>query len=169
MRRIAGPSITRAFGVAAMRNCSSASAPTIRCTVERGNCTRLAICPRLRPSSSFSSARKIAAARAMTFIPWRWTGFLVSVFMPVDLFLRRSSLLLSMNCIAIWYNNSARLTLTRWLSCWHNGRFSTLLQSDAVSTNLRLYRIMAYYVSYYGTYWRNDVVSWRIKRIRNHR
>src|SRR5262249_48879662 len=65
-RRIVGPSRTRPLGEAAITSFSVSSAATMRCTVERARPTRCAICPRLRPDVSSSSACRIAAARAIT-------------------------------------------------------------------------------------------------------
>ena len=65
-RRMVGPRRTRPVGDAAIRSFSAASAATIRCTVERASATRCAICPRLSPAGCSSSARRIAAARAIT-------------------------------------------------------------------------------------------------------
>jgi len=65
--KIAGPSRTRPFGDAAISSFSFSSEATMRCTVERASPTRAAICPRLNPASSPSSARMMCAARAMTW------------------------------------------------------------------------------------------------------
>src|ERR1041385_1108880 len=65
-RRMAGPSRTRPLGEAAMTSFSLASEATMRCTVERARLTRWAIWPRLSPSDSPSSARRMHAARAIT-------------------------------------------------------------------------------------------------------
>ena len=77
-RRMVGPSRTRPLGVAAITSFSISSAETMRCTVERARFTRCAICPRLRPAFSASSARRMVAARAITctwllsLVTWRF-------------------------------------------------------------------------------------------------
>src|SRR6185295_16208223 len=68
-RNMAGPRRTLPVGEAAMSSFSAASAATMRCTVERARSTRWAIWPRLKPAGCSSSARRIVAARAMT---WTW-------------------------------------------------------------------------------------------------
>src|SRR5450432_2774126 len=110
-RRMVGPSRILPFGDAAMTSFSTSSAAMMRCTVERARSTRCAICPRLRPAFSFSSARRMAAARAIT---WTWLFSLVSiVFMlapdylnaPAGISLRACSHIDTV-CTIIRYNRS---------------------------------------------------------------